>query len=133
MGFQPDERLLSRFAEPVAWLTTVTPTSRPAPRPVWFVFDGEALIVFSSSRAAKVRHIRANPNVSFNFNTDAGGGDVYVISGKAEFVEGIAASTTPGYLEKYEKMYAGIGLDKSSFDAAYDLGIRITPERFWAL
>jgi hypothetical protein len=30
-------------------------------------------------------------------------------------------------------MYEGIGLDKSSFDAAYDLGIRITPERFWAL
>ena len=46
---------------------------------------------------------------------------------------GIAASTTPGYLEKYEKMYEGIGLDKSSFDAAYDLGVRITPERFWAL
>jgi PPOX class probable F420-dependent enzyme len=131
MAFQPDDKLLSRLAEPLAWLTTVTPTNRPAPRPIWFLYDGESITVFSQRDAAKIKHIKANPNVSLNFNTNAGGGDVHVISGKAEIVEGIVPSTTPGFLKKYETMYERAGYDVASFDETYNLGIRITPERHW--
>jgi PPOX class probable F420-dependent enzyme len=131
MAYQIDGNLRRRLTDRVAWLTTVTPSKRPAPRPVWFVFDGEVFIVFSSSSAAKVQHIRANPNVSVNFSTDQEGGGVLVISGKAQLASEISASKTPAYLEKYEAKIKGIGHDLASFDEAYDLGIRITPRRSW--
>jgi PPOX class probable F420-dependent enzyme len=133
MAYQIDENLRRRLTDGVVWLTTVTPSGRPAPRPVWFIFDGEAFIVFSSSSAAKVKHIRVNPNVSLNFNTNPEGGDVLVISGKATLTETISVSTTPAYLAKYEARFGDIGHDRASFNEAYDLGIRITPERSWGL
>lgn len=131
MAFEPDEKLLKRVDEPLAWLTTVTPTGRPAPRPIWFVYHDGAFFVFSQSGGVKLKHIAANPNVSLNFNTNAGGGDVLVVSGTAEIVEGFKPSTTPGYLDKYEALYAAIGSDVAKFDAEYNVGIRITPTKSW--
>jgi len=131
MAFEPDEKLLKRVDEPLAWLTTVTPTNRPAPRPIWFVYVDGTFVVFSQSGAAKLKHLKANPNVSISFNTNADGGDVLVVSGTAEIVEGIKPSTTPGYLDKYEALYTGIGSDVAKFDADYSVGIRVTPARSW--
>ena len=31
----------------IVWLTTVTPTGRPAPRPVWFVWDGTVVTIYT--------------------------------------------------------------------------------------
>lgn len=133
MPDEPDPKLAERAGESVAWLTTVTPKNRPAPRPVWFVLAGNDIIVFSSGEAAKVRHIRANPDVSFHFNTNPGGGDVLVVSGTAELLDPSAkASTTPGYLDKYADQIPAIGLDVAGFDATYDTGIRIRPARSWS-
>jgi PPOX class probable F420-dependent enzyme len=131
MAFEPDEKLLKRVDEPVAWLTTVTPTNRPAPRPIWFVYHDGAFIVFSQSGVAKLKHLKENPNVSINFNTDAAGEAVLVVSGTAEIVEGLKPSTTPGYLDKYEALYAHIGSDVAKFDAEYNVGIRVTPTKSW--
>ncbi|MCU1682609.1 MAG: pyridoxamine 5-phosphate oxidase [Amycolatopsis sp.] len=131
MAYEPHETLPRRLTDPVAWLTTVTSTGRPAPRPIWFVGDGDTLLVFSQPTAVKVKHIEANPLVSVNFNTGAGGGDVLVLSGRAKLVPDIKPSTTPGYLEKYESHYPGIEHDVESFDAMYSQGIRITPDRTW--
>jgi PPOX class probable F420-dependent enzyme len=41
----------------VAWLTTITDRGAPAPNPVWFVPDGDDLVVFSNPQARKVRNI----------------------------------------------------------------------------
>src|ERR1700744_2118077 len=72
----------------VVWLTTVTPGGRPAPRPVWFVWDGATALVYSQPHGAKLRHIAANGQVSLNFNCSPGGGDVVVISGSAVVADG---------------------------------------------
>ncbi len=72
--------------EAVAWLTTVTPSGRPAPRPVWFLWDGNGIAVYSQPGAAKLRHIEANNRVSLHFGENASGGDVVVISGRARRV-----------------------------------------------
>lgn len=53
----------------IAWLTTVTPTGRPAPRPVWFVWDGTHINIYSEPNVAKLRHIAANNQVSLHFNS----------------------------------------------------------------
>ena len=123
-------KLADRAGEPIAWLTTVTPKGRPAPRPVWFVLDGEDIVVFSEPGTAKLRHIEANPDVSFHLNSDEHGGSILVVSGKAH-VEAGKASEAPGYLDKYGSHYAAIGLTADGFDAKYSVRIRVVPERSW--
>src|ERR1700755_3522307 len=85
----------------IAWLTTVTPTGRPAPRPVWFVWDGTAVTVYSQPDGAKLKHIAANDHVSLNFNCTPGGGDVVVRAGRAELVQDAPLpSQFPGFPDK---------------------------------
>lgn len=98
MTFRPTSQLLRRADDRVAGLTTVTPSGRPAPRPVWFVFDGERFFVFSRPGRRKLEHIQRNSAVTLHFNSDAEGGDVLVVSGTAQIVDGPSKpSTTPGY------------------------------------
>ncbi|MFI5584785.1 TIGR03667 family PPOX class F420-dependent oxidoreductase [Amycolatopsis sp. NPDC051758] len=124
-------KLSDRAGEPIGWLTTVTPKGRPAPRPVWFVLDGDDVLVFSQPGTAKLRHIEANADVSFHLNSDEHGGAILVVNGKAQ-VEAGKASEAPGYLDKYSSHYAGIGFQTpEAFDAEYSVRIRVVPERSW--
>ena len=123
-------KLVDRADEPIAWLTTVTSKGRPAPRPVWFVLDGDDILVFSEPGTAKLRHIEANPGVSFHLNSDEHGGSILVVSGTAH-VEAGKPSEAPGYLDKYGSHFAGIGLTADGFDAKYSVRIRVVPERSW--
>jgi hypothetical protein len=45
----------------VAWLTTITNRGAPAPNPVWFVPDGDDLVVFSRHHRAYSTEIRIRP------------------------------------------------------------------------
>src|SRR5207342_2058479 len=47
--------------EPVVWLSTVRPDGVPHLVPIWFWWDGEALLVVSKPNAQKVLNLRANP------------------------------------------------------------------------
>jgi PPOX class probable F420-dependent enzyme len=124
-------KLADRADEPIGWLTTVTPKGRPAPRPVWFVLDGEDVVVFSRPGTAKLRHIEANSEVSFHLNSDEHGGAILVVSGKAHVEEG-TASEAPGFRDKYASHYAGAGFSTpEAFDAEYSVRIRVVPERSW--
>ena len=69
----------------VAWLTTVTPGGSPVPSPVWFWWDGDDhVFLFSLPDTARTRNIEANPKVSLNFAGDGYGGDIVILSGRAE-------------------------------------------------
>ncbi|MGW4482204.1 TIGR03667 family PPOX class F420-dependent oxidoreductase [Amycolatopsis sp. NPDC004368] len=131
MTYTPDPNLIKRAGESVGWLTTITPKGRPAPRPVWFVLDGDDILVFSQPGTAKLRHIAAGPEVSFHLNSDEHGGSILVVNGRAQVDDG-KPSDAPGYLEKYERSYTGIGYaDAAAFDASFSVRIRIVPERSW--
>jgi PPOX class probable F420-dependent enzyme len=65
--------------EPVIWLTTVDSKGSPQPRPVWFHWDGETVLIYSQAEGAKVRHIKHNPHVALNLNSTPDGGDVVVL------------------------------------------------------
>jgi PPOX class probable F420-dependent enzyme len=103
MAFELTERTERHLTgDQIAWLTTVTPSGRPAPRPVWFIWDGTAIIVYSLNDGAKLRHIQANDQVAVHFNSSAEGGDVVVINGRAERVaDAPIPSRFPGFLDKY--------------------------------
>ncbi|WP_033296110.1 TIGR03667 family PPOX class F420-dependent oxidoreductase [Amycolatopsis jejuensis] len=131
MTYTHDPKLLERAGEAVGWLITVTPRGRPAPRPVWFVLDGDDVVVFSKPDTAKIRHLAANPEVSFHLNSNESGGSIIVVNGRARIDEA-KASEAPGYLGKYQRRYAGIGYtEPAEFDAVYSVRIRIVPEKSW--
>ena len=117
----------------IAWLTTVTPTGRPAPRPVWFIWDGTTVVVYSQPGGAKLKHIAANDHVSLNFNCTPDGGDVVVLSGRAEVIQGAPLpSEFPGMLDKYRPRIEAMGNTPEWYDS-YSTAIRITPDRAWTI
>jgi PPOX class probable F420-dependent enzyme len=120
-------------SDQIVWLTTVTPSGRPAPRPVWFVWDGTTVIIYSLPDGAKIRHITANEHVSLNFNCTPGGGDVVVISGRAAVVSAAPLpSQVPGMLDKYRDAIAAMGYTQEWYDS-YNTAVSFTPERAWAI
>jgi PPOX class probable F420-dependent enzyme len=116
----------------IAWLTTVTPHGGPAPRPVWFVWDGQAIVVYSMNGAARLRYIEHNPRVTVHFNSGAGGGDILVISGTAQRLsDAPKPSQFPGLLAKYGPVIERMGQSPQWYDDNYGEAILITPERSW--
>ena len=117
----------------IVWLTTVTPTGRPAPRPVWFIWDGAVIVIYSLPDGAKIRHIAGNDQVSLHFNSTTGGGDVVVISGRAEVVQGAQLpSKVPGLVDKYLDTIKEMGYTQEWYDS-YNTAIRVIPERAWTI
>ena len=135
MAFELTERTERHLTgDQIAWLTTVTPSGRPAPRPVWFIWDGTAIIVYSLNDGAKLRHIQANDQVAVHFNSSAEGGDVVVINGRAERVaDAPIPSQFPGFLDKYAARITQMGHTPQWYDDAYGVALRITPRSAWTI
>ena len=132
MAFELTKQAERRLtADEVAWLTTVTPQGKPLPRPVWFVWDGQAIVVYSMNGAARLRYIEHNPQVTVHFNSD-GGGDVLVISGTAQRLpDAPKPSQFPGLLDKYGPVIERMRQTPAWYDDNYGEAILITPERTW--
>jgi PPOX class probable F420-dependent enzyme len=114
----------------IAWLTTVTDRGAPAPNPVWFIPDGDDLLVFAQPGSVKSRNIAARPRVTLHFEThDPAGSDVVVIHGSATLEHAAKGSAQPGYLAKYEALMAQIEFTVDDLDNDYNTCIRITPRR----
>ena len=122
-------RALKRLEqEDVIWLSTVDAKNSPQPRPVWFHWDGETVLIFSQVEGAKVRHIRRNPKVALNFNSSPDGGDVVVLLGEAALVEGkVNPERLKDYIRKYREGIKDIGMTPESFEADYHVAILVKP------
>ncbi|MDQ3886853.1 MAG: TIGR03667 family PPOX class F420-dependent oxidoreductase [Actinomycetota bacterium] len=120
-----------RIAEDhVVWLTTVTDRGAPAPNPVWFVPDGDDIIVFTAPGSRKVHNIERRPTVTLHFNSDPAGGNVVILTGEAEVVPDQPPSEFPGYLDKYESDIIGpLGMTVDEIDQTYNTRLRIRPTR----
>ena len=113
----------------VGWLTTVSPDGTPQPVPVWFLYDGTTLLIYSQRNQAKERNIARNARVSFNFNTDPQGVDVVVITGTAAVdPQADPVLGNPDYLAKYREAIVRIGMTTESFSETYAVPIRFYPE-----
>jgi PPOX class probable F420-dependent enzyme len=126
-GARADARLRS---DEVAWLITVSADGTPVPTPVWFWWDGAAIVVYSQRDKPKLRHIAANPRVAFALRTDELGDEITVITGDAVVDPTIpSAAELPGYAEKYGALIARLGADPASFAGEYAIPVRVTPTR----
>jgi len=115
--------------EQIVWLTATGTDGTPQPNPVWFVWDGAQLFVFSQPDAVKLRLLARNPRVSVNFNSNAFGGDVVIFTGTAAIGGMLAPTALAAYVEKYHQGFLSLGTDAVGFLNAYSVLITITPER----
>jgi PPOX class probable F420-dependent enzyme len=116
--------------EPVVWLSTVRPDGGPHLVPIWFWWDGEAVLVFSKPNAQKVRNLRGRPSVMLALGDAEDDFDVGMLEGTAELLERPTREVLPpGHLRKYARQLAAIGLTPEEYAATYSQVIRIVPSR----
>lgn len=116
--------------EQVVWLTTVAASGTPQPNPVWFLWNGTEILLFSEPNQSKVRNIGRNPRVSLNLNATKSGGDVTVLTGDARVdTESATPDEIARYTEKYAEGLVDIKMTAEQFFAAYSVAVRITPDR----
>src|SRR5581483_2590557 len=86
--------------ELIAWLVTVHPDGTPQPVPVWFLWDGRTVLLYSQPDTGKLRNLAANPRVALHLDGDGRGGDIVVLTGEARVVTDVPpADRVPAYLE----------------------------------
>lgn len=119
--------------ELVVWMTTVNAAGQPQTSPVWFLIEGEVIVVYSLDKTPRTRNIAANATVCLNLNSTPSGGDVVIIEGTAEIVtDGPPANDDERYVDKYRERMAGMGATPESFAADYPVRIHIVPTRLRA-
>jgi PPOX class probable F420-dependent enzyme len=126
------KRIAERLETEIAiWLTTVDPNGTPQPNPVWFLWDGSAVLVYSHNKAARLRNLRNNPRVSLNFDShEDGDADVHIITGTALIAtEEPPVTDNQAYLAKYADAITRIGMERDQFAQDYSVAVRITPEK----
>ena len=113
--------------EEIIWFTTVSPSGRPLPNPVWFDWDGEAIIVYSQPESQRVRNIQRNPNVALHLQgVDGSGNNVVIIQGEAVLRPDNRVIPTR-YWDKYSKFLQEMTAEEMIL--AYSVEIRVRPLR----
>ena len=124
-------RLRRRLEEDrVVWLTTVAADGTPQPNPVWFIVEGDELLVWNRADAHRLAHLRRRPRATLNFNSSASGGDILVITGEARRDDGAPLPhEVPAYVEKYGDAMRRISGSLEGFSGEYPVLLRIRPDR----
>lgn len=124
LGARVNQRLKQ---EDIIWFTTVSPSGRPVPNPVWFDWDGEAITVYSQPESHRVRNIQRNPNVALHLQgVDGLGHNVVIIQGEAVLRPG--NPTIPArYWDKYSKFLQEMTAEEMTRE--YSVEIRVKPLR----
>ena len=116
--------------ETIGWLTTVGPDGTPQPSPIWFLWDGETILIYSQPNTPKVRNIERNGRVALNLDGDGRGGDIVILTGAARVDrDAPGAADHTEYLEKYRQGIERIGMTPEQFAASYSEPIRMTPAK----
>ena len=124
------ERVARRLEEEeIIWMTTTDRNLVPQPRPVWFLWNGETILIFSRANAAKVRHIVGHPQIALNFNSTSTGSNIVVILGDARTVESVPEAEQSAYLDKYAEGIERINLTRDSFLVVYGTAISVNPTK----
>jgi PPOX class probable F420-dependent enzyme len=129
-GTHIDERLRTDL---ILWLGTVRPDGRPHLVPVWFLWDGSTILLFSIPKNQKVYNLRQNNRVVVALDDTYEGDDVVTLEGTAELLDDptIKPTTVADYVAKYAGEIAEMGSTAEQIAAEYSQAIRITPTRLY--
>jgi PPOX class probable F420-dependent enzyme len=116
--------------EQVVWLTTVRADGTPMPTPVWFLWDGDTILIYTLHDSLKLRNLAQNPRATLNFNSDESGGEVVVLTGKITIDPAdVPPQRNAKYIEKYRQGLSDIDLTPENFAKNYSTPLRFHPER----
>jgi predicted pyridoxine 5'-phosphate oxidase superfamily flavin-nucleotide-binding protein len=65
----------------IARLSTIDPDGYPHTVPVWFMLDGEDIVIISDRSTRKVAHIHTNPKGAITIGGDSDDGGGYLLKG----------------------------------------------------
>ncbi len=125
------ERVARRLRdEKILWLTTVGADGTPQPAPVWFLWDGDSILIYGLNEAKRNAHLARNPHVSLNFDGNGSGGDIIVITGEMRLVpDEPSADKNADYVAKYKDFIARNFRTPENFASRYGVAMRITPAK----
>jgi PPOX class probable F420-dependent enzyme len=114
--------------DPIAWLTTVDADGVAQPNPVWFLCDGEPILVYNLATARRLVNIRRRPHVTFHLDSHGRDGDAVVLIGVAEIVpEEPPADQNSAFLDRYRKR---MDMGPKRWAEYFPVALRIRPTRF---
>jgi PPOX class probable F420-dependent enzyme len=112
--------------EQLIWFTTVGADGTPQPNPVWFLWEDAAVLVYNRPDANRLTHIRSRPQACVHFDGDGRGGDIVVMTGRAQLLAGHPLPhQLPGYLDKYRESMTRVSGSPEAFSEAYPVAVRI--------
>jgi PPOX class probable F420-dependent enzyme len=120
----------------IGFLTAVDRGGQPQTAPVWFVRDGDDIVVYNKPDTPRLDSIAANPKIALNLRGDGRATGAVLIEGIATRDADIPpAKDFPGYVDKYAREIERLGWTPESFSSDYSAGIRIlvTRTRAWGL
>lgn len=114
--------------EPIIWLGTTRPDGRPHLVPVWFLWDGRSVLIFSLPGTQKVRNLEHNAAALLALNAMDQGYDIVLLEGRATFVtDPSVRGTMPAFVEKYASLPRRWAVDE--WAERFSVPIRIMPTR----
>jgi PPOX class probable F420-dependent enzyme len=131
-GSEFGKRVRARLRdEQVIWFTTVGADGSPQPNPVWFLWtDPATVLIYNMSTAARLAHLATNPRVSLNFDGNGQGGDIVVLTGRAEVAPQLPAPhENPDYVAKYGGGMTQVSGNLEAFSAVYSVPVTVQVER----
>jgi PPOX class probable F420-dependent enzyme len=116
--------------ETVIWMTTVRSDGQPQTSVVWFLLEGDEILVYSKAGTIRNRNVVDNPKVSLNLDGNSRGGAVVTMEGTARVdPDTPAGNDHPVYLEKYQSLIESNGWTPEIFSRDYPVPIRVTINR----
>ncbi len=117
--------------ERIVWLTTVGSDGTPQPNAIWFLWDGDTVLMYSIPNQAKLKNIARNPNVALNLDSKKSGDSIVIVTGSAT----VDANAPPlhknrDYMAKYRTEIQRLNLGTPSKMASeYSVAVRIRPRK----
>ena len=117
--------------ERIVWLTTTSADGTPQPNAVWFLWDGDTVLMYSIPNQAKLKNIARNPNVALNLDSRKSGDSVVVLTGTAAVDESAPPlHKNRDYMAKYRTEIQRLGLGTPAKMASeYSVAVRIKPRK----
>jgi PPOX class probable F420-dependent enzyme len=117
--------------ERVIWFTTVGADATPQPNPVWFLWsDPATVLVYNRGDARRLHYIAGSARVALHLDGDGRGGDVVVLTGRAELApQTQSAAENPDYLAKYGDAMTAVSGSAEQFAADYAVALTVHVER----
>jgi PPOX class probable F420-dependent enzyme len=117
--------------EEVLWLSTFGTDGFPGLVPIWFSWDGDAILVVSKPHAEKVEDMRAQPRVMVALGDAEKDFDVGLIEARAELLDTPVDRFLPeSHWAKYAADLASIGLTREEYVRTYSQAVRLVPVRY---